>query len=40
MSLLINEGDLVLFQGDSITDAGHSYENNDDLGQGYVNLIS
>jgi acyl-CoA thioesterase-1 len=40
MSLLINEGDLILFQGDSITDAGRNHENNDDLGKGYANLIA
>jgi acyl-CoA thioesterase-1 len=40
MSLLINEGELVLFQGDSITDAGRSHDNNDDLGLGYANIIA
>lgn len=40
MSLLIRAGEVVLFQGDSITDAGRSYEKNDQLGQGYANLIA
>src|SRR5690554_3683917 len=30
----------ILFIGDSITDAGREYGNPDDLGKGYVQLIS
>ncbi len=30
----------ILFQGDSITDAGRIYENPDSLGSGYANLVS
>ena len=29
----------ILFQGDSITDAGRSFENDDNLGGGYPNLV-
>lgn len=36
---LITEKSLVLFQGDSITDAGRSRENDDDMGRGYASLI-
>jgi lysophospholipase L1-like esterase len=40
MSVLIEDDALVLFQGDSITDAGRSRENTDDLGYGYANLAA
>lgn len=36
MPRLIEEGALVLFQGDSITDAGRSRDNDSDLGRGYA----
>lgn len=36
MSLLIQQGDVVLFQGDSITDAGRNKEAAHDLGKGYA----
>ncbi|MDH7568117.1 MAG: SGNH/GDSL hydrolase family protein [Armatimonadota bacterium] len=39
-NLLIQPGARVLFQGDSITDAGRSRENDQMLGHGYVNLIA
>lgn len=32
----LKQGDVVLFQGDSITDAGRSRENGADLGKGYA----
>ena len=31
---------LVLLQGDSITDAGRSRTNDDDLGRGYAGMVS
>jgi acyl-CoA thioesterase I len=31
---------VILFQGDSITDCGRNYANNDSLGQGYAMMIS
>ncbi len=37
---MIQPGDLVLFQGDSITDAGRSRENDADLGRGYAAMIA
>lgn len=37
--MLIEDDSLILFQGDSITDAGRSYEIDSDLGRGYANLI-
>ena len=37
---IIKEGSLVLFQGDSITDAGRSRENSAELGSGYPALVS
>ena len=40
MKLKIDDGSVVLFQGDSITDAGRSRENLDDLGSGYPALIA
>lgn len=33
---LIKQGDTVLFQGDSITDAGRDRSNGADLGRGYA----
>jgi len=36
MALLIEDGATVLFQGDSITDAGRDRTNGDDLGSGYA----
>lgn len=38
--LLLRRGARVLFQGDSITDAGRSRENDRELGQGYANFIA
>lgn len=38
--MLIEKGSLVLFQGDSITDAGRSRENDADLGRGYANMVA
>lgn len=37
---MIHENDLVLFQGDSITDAGRNRRDGDDLGWGYSALIA
>jgi lysophospholipase L1-like esterase len=39
-SLLITAGQTVLFQGDSITDAGRSRDNNALLGGGYANAVA
>ncbi|MFD0675423.1 MULTISPECIES: SGNH/GDSL hydrolase family protein [unclassified Paenibacillus] len=36
MQSWIKEGDVVLFQGDSITDAGRNRDKGDDLGKGYA----
>ncbi|WNR42656.1 SGNH/GDSL hydrolase family protein [Paenibacillus roseipurpureus] len=36
MATWIEQGDIVLFQGDSITDAGRIRENANDLGKGYA----
>jgi lysophospholipase L1-like esterase len=36
MQSLIQQGDVVLFQGDSITDAGRIRDKGDDLGKGYA----
>ncbi|NOU97176.1 GDSL family lipase [Paenibacillus sp. LMG 31456] len=36
MQAWIQEGDVVLFQGDSITDAGRIRDKGDDLGKGYA----
>lgn len=36
MTLRIKQGDVVLFQGDSITDAGRNKEQPNDLGRGYA----
>jgi lysophospholipase L1-like esterase len=38
--MMINNNDIVLFQGDSITDAGRNKENGADLGNGYVMMIA
>jgi len=38
--MLLQQNDIVLFQGDSITDCGRSRENSNDLGLGYPQLIS
>jgi lysophospholipase L1-like esterase len=40
MSLLFKQGDVVLFQGDSITDAGRNKEQPHDLGRGYAHLTT
>lgn len=40
MPPLIDDGSLVLFQGDSITDAGRYYEDPLDMGEGYAHLAS
>jgi acyl-CoA thioesterase-1 len=40
MHTLFDDNSLVLFQGDSITDAGRSRENLADLGAGYPGLIA
>ena len=40
MSLLIEEGATVLFQGDSITDAGRVREEPGDLGRGYAMIAA
>jgi lysophospholipase L1-like esterase len=37
---LVGAGQTVLFQGDSITDAGRSRDNPAELGRGYANLIA
>ncbi|MBN1877338.1 MAG: SGNH/GDSL hydrolase family protein [Anaerolineae bacterium] len=36
----IEDNAIVLFQGDSITDAGHSRSNDDDLGHGYAAMVA
>lgn len=36
MAAWLEQGDIVLFQGDSITDAGRVRENGNDLGKGYA----
>lgn len=38
--MLIKDGDVVLFQGDSITDAGRNREDADNLGNGYPNIVA
>jgi lysophospholipase L1-like esterase len=38
--MLINDNDLVLFQGDSVTDAGRNYQDKNSLGTGYANMIA
>lgn len=40
MSTIIEDNALVLFQGDSITDAGRSRENDAEMGAGYPTLVS
>ncbi|MCG3197694.1 MAG: SGNH/GDSL hydrolase family protein [Candidatus Omnitrophica bacterium] len=40
MTLNIQDGETVLFQGDSITDAGRDRENGDSLGGGYAMMIA
>ncbi|SEG66953.1 SGNH/GDSL hydrolase family protein [Paenibacillus sp. UNC499MF] len=37
---MIGRGELLLFQGDSITDTGRNRENYSDLGKGYVGMIA
>jgi len=37
---LFEENSVILFQGDSITDCGRNRENPDNLGDGYVKLIT
>lgn len=40
MDTILENNATVLFQGDSITDAGRSRENDDDLGHGYAAMAS
>jgi acyl-CoA thioesterase I len=40
MHTIIQDGSVVLFQGDSITDAGRSREDDNDLGSGYPALTA
>lgn len=40
MKLLLKENQTVLFQGDSITDAGRSRQKDEELGYGYANYIA
>jgi lysophospholipase L1-like esterase len=40
MSTFIREHQVVLFQGDSITDAGRSRSDDSDLGQGYAAMVA
>jgi len=40
VSTIIQDGALVLFQGDSITDAGRSRENDADMGRGYAMMTA
>lgn len=40
MSAIIKNNSLILFQGDSITDASRSRQNDEDLGQGYAMLTA
>lgn len=40
MSCFIKNNSIVLFQGDSITDAGRSRTNDNDLGYGYPSMIA
>ncbi|WP_314586276.1 SGNH/GDSL hydrolase family protein [Paenibacillus terrigena] len=37
---LIQPGEVVLFQGDSVTDCGRDYRNPKDLGNGYANMVA
>lgn len=38
--MALQKGDLILFQGDSITDCGRSREDTNDLGPGYPRLVA
>ncbi|MBK1813037.1 SGNH/GDSL hydrolase family protein [Clostridium sp. YIM B02505] len=38
--MVLNNGDIILFQGDSVTDSSRKYEEKEDLGIGYPMLIS
>lgn len=38
--MMIRDGQTVLFQGDSVTDAGRSRENDDELGAGYPGMVA
>jgi len=38
--MLIKSGDVILFQGDSITDCGRNRENPNDLGKGYSLIVA
>lgn len=38
--MLLKEKDFILFQGDSITDAGRDYQNGEDLAGGYVGMTA
>ncbi len=40
MQPFLHDGDIVLFQGDSITDAGRDRQNGEDLGSGYAALAA
>jgi lysophospholipase L1-like esterase len=40
MTVLIEDNATVLFQGDSITDAGRSRESDADMGRGYASLVA
>ncbi|MBN1342281.1 MAG: SGNH/GDSL hydrolase family protein [Phycisphaerae bacterium] len=40
MPVEIKDGAVVLFQGDSITDAGRGYGSDDELGMGYVTMVA
>jgi len=36
----IQPGDVILFQGDSVTDCSRNYHNPNDLGNGYANMVA
>jgi len=38
--MLLNDNEIVLFQGDSVTDCGRAYSDPASLGNGYANLIA
>jgi lysophospholipase L1-like esterase len=40
MTNILKDNDIVLFQGDSVTDAGRDYNNDANLGCGYPNTIA
>lgn len=40
MNFIFKPNDIILFQGDSITDCSRNKLNRNDLGEGYVNLIN